>query len=267
VRSISAILVSHLTSPSDLGLLFLLVGTTLTWFSRTRRAGITISTIVLLTFLAIEYLPLASWVTAPLENRFSAIPLPSQLDGLIVLGGAVDPITTAARNLPTLNSEAERMTEFVRLAKLYPHAKLVFAGGFGGLHARPALSEADVARIFFVQQGLEANRIIFESRSRNTYENVLFAKSKVRPGPREVWVLVSSAQDVPRCVAVFRKLHWPIIPRSVAYKSDSEDDQHLGSSLKSLDRSTHEWIGLLFYRLTGKSDELFPKIAGTPKDG
>jgi uncharacterized SAM-binding protein YcdF (DUF218 family) len=263
VRTITAILVSHLTSPSDLGLLFLTAGIALSWFSRTRRAGITISTIMLLIFLAIEYSPLASWVTAPLENRFSAVRrLPAHVDGLIVLGGAVDPVTTLARNLPTLNSEAERMTEFVRLGKLYPHAKLVFAGGFGGLPPGPALSEADVARLFFVQQGLQTDRIIFESRSRNTYENVLFAKLKVQPHPGETWVLVSSAQDVPRCIAVFRKLHWPIIPRSVAYKSDSEDDQHFGSSLKALDRSTHEWIGLLYYRLTGKTNELFPKADG-----
>jgi uncharacterized SAM-binding protein YcdF (DUF218 family) len=222
--------------------------------------GITVSTVVALIFIAVEYSPLTSWVTAPLENRFSPVRhLPAHVDGLIVLGGAVDPITTFARNLPTLNSEAERMTEFVRLAKAYPGAKLVFAGGFGGLPPAPALSEADVARLFFVQQGLDAGRIIFESRSRNTYENVLFARAKVRPRTGETWVLVASAQDVPRCVAVFRKLRWAVIPRSVAYKSDNEDDQHLGSTLKALDRSTHEWIGLLFYRLTGKSDELFPK--------
>jgi len=222
-------------------------------------AGIKISTAMLLFLLLVEYSPLASWITAPLENRFAAVHnLPSHIDGLIVLGGAVDPSTTFIRKLPTLNSEAERMTEFVRLAKLYPRAKLVFAGGSGSLHP-PVFSEADVARMFFMQQGLDQKRITFESRSQNTYENVLFAKALVHPRRNETWFLISSAQDVPRCIAVFRKLQWSVIPRSAAYKSDAQDDQHLGSNLKSLDRSMHEWIGLLVYRLTGKSDELFPK--------
>jgi uncharacterized SAM-binding protein YcdF (DUF218 family) len=241
-------------------LLLLAVGGVLSWFNKTRMAGIKISTALLLILLLVEYSPVASWITAPLENRFAAIHnLPSHVDGLIVLGGAVDPSTTFIRKLPTLNSEAERMTEFVRLARLYPRAKLVFAGGSGNSTAPPAMSEADVARIFFSQQGLDPKRIIFESRSRNTYENVLFAKSIVHPRRNETWILISSAQDVPRCIAVFRKLQWQVTPRSVAYKSDAQNEEHLGSNLKSLDRSMHEWIGLLVYRLTGKSDELFPK--------
>jgi len=253
-------LVDHLVSPGDLTLLLLAVGVVLSWFNRTKIAGIKLSTAALLIFLLIEYSPVARWMTAPLENRFAAVDnLPSHVDGLIVLGGAVDPSTTFIRKLPTLNAEAERMTEFIRLAKLYPQARLVFAGGAGSLDPQPAMSEADVARMFFVQQGLDPKRVIFEARSQNTFENVLFAKSMVHPRPNETWILISSAQDVPRCIAVFRKLQWKVIPRPVAYKSNSENGGHLGSNLKSLDRSTHEWIGLLFYRLTGKSDELFPR--------
>ncbi|MBA2588373.1 MAG: YdcF family protein [Alphaproteobacteria bacterium] len=252
-------LASHLVSPGDLTLVLLTGGILLSWFSRTRMSGIAISTVALLIFLVIEYSPVTGWITTPLENRFLAKNLPSQVNGLIVLGGAVDTATTLARNVPTLTGEAERMTEFVRLAKLYPRAKLVFAGGGGSQGSPPTMSEADAARMFFIQQGLDAKRILFESTSQNTYENVLFAKSLARPKPEEKWILITSAQDVPRCVAVFRKLQWPIIPRAVAYKSDADNDLHLGSNLKSLDRSVHEWVGLLFYRLTGKSDELFPR--------
>lgn len=256
----STALVSHLVSPGDLTVLLLASGVALSWFYRTRMIGIILSTLVLLSLLMIEYLPLASWTAAPLENRFTQAPgFPSQIDGLIVLGGALVPSTTLARGIPTLNSEAERMTEFVRLARQYPRARLVFAGGSGGMGAEPTLSEAAVARMFFVQQGLDAKRFVFESHSQNTYENVLFAKAMVRPKPGERWILVASAQDVPRCIAVFRKLKWPVIPWSVAYKADADNEQHLGTNLKALDRSVHEWIGLLFYRMTGKSDELFPR--------
>ena len=151
------------------------------------------------------------------------------------------------------------MTEFVRLAKRYPEARLVFSGGSGLLRTTPgAPSEADVARLFFQQQGLDLGRAIFEDRSRNTFENVAFSKSIVKPFPGQVWLLVSSAQDMPRTVGIFRKLNWPVVPVPVAYKSDSRHSFLLGDNLQDLDRASHEWLGLLVYRLTGKTNALFP---------
>jgi len=81
-------------------------------------------------FLLIAATPLATWLTWPLENRFSrpATP-PAQVDGVVVLGGAVDQTLTHARGLPSLNGAAERMTEAVALAWRYPAARLVFTGG------------------------------------------------------------------------------------------------------------------------------------------
>ena len=177
--------------------------------------------------------------------------------GLIVLGGAVDPFTTAARGLPTLNSEAERMTEFVRLAKFYPAARLVFSGGSGSLHPA-SVSEAAVARLFFARQGVDTERVLFEDRSRNTYENVLLSEKLAKPKPGEVWLLVQSARDVPRAVGVFRKLGWPVIAVPVAYKTGRSGAADFTGNLDLLNNSIHEWLGLVVYRLTGKTDELFP---------
>ena len=211
-------------------------------------------------FLLIVALPVSNLVTAPLENRFPRpANWPTHVDGIIVLGGAVDPVTTAVRGVPTLNSDAERMTEFVRLAKRYPNAKLVFSGGSGQLDwRRTDFSEADAARLFFAQQGLDPARILFESRSRNTYQNVEFSKVLAKPEPGQAWILVSSAQDLPRSMGIFRKLGWPVVPDPVAYKSDQPHSYYLGDNLHQLRRSTHEWLGLLVYYLTGRTDALFP---------
>src|SRR5205807_816226 len=157
-------------------------------------------TAVAVFFSVVALFPVSSWIGAPLEDRFPRpVTLPERVDGIIVLGGAVKPDTTEKRGLPSLNSRAERMTEFVRLAKLYPEARLVFSGGSGLLEIqRPRMTEAATARLFFQQQGLDIHRILFEDRSRNTYENVVFAKALVKPLPGQVWILVSSAQDMPR---------------------------------------------------------------------
>lgn len=254
-------LLTILERPSDLLLLLLVIGVVLLRFARTRRAGTLLATGVAVALVAITFLPLAAWVEAPLENRFPRpAVLPGQVDGVIVLGGAVIPQTTARRDLPSLNGDAERMTEFVRLAKLYPQAKLVFSGGAAALHVDPEVNEAMVARLFFRQQGLDVGRVVFEQRSRDTYENVLFSRDLVRPRPGETWLLVASAADAPRSVGIFRKLGWPVLPVPVAYKSDGLD-QNLTGNLGLLDRAVHEWLGLIAYRLAGRTDALFPAPA------
>jgi uncharacterized SAM-binding protein YcdF (DUF218 family) len=252
-----------LESPGDLLLLLLCVGAIASWSVRYRRTGVVIITLVTAAFLLIVVVPVTAWIGAPLEDRFPRPhALPTQVDGIIVLGGAVDPGTTSRRGLPTLNSDAERMTEFVRLAKLYPRAELVFSGGSGVLNGEPTgFSEADVARLFFRQQGLDTSRVIFESRSRNTYENVVFSKEIVKPAVDQTWLLISSAQDMPRSVGIFRKQDWPVTPIPVAYKAGSHHSYFLGDNLYQLDRGVHEWLGLLVYYLTGKTDALFPAPA------
>lgn len=252
-----------LESPSDLLLLILALGAICTWFSACRRLGILLVSGATLALMMIVALPVAGWLAAPLENRFPRpVALPRHVDGIIVLGGAVDQVITQRRGLPSLNSDAERMTEFVRLSKLYPDARPVFSGGSGLLDIRPGdISEADVARLFFKQQGLDPASVVFENRSRNTYENVLFSKKAVKPRPGQAWLLISSAQAMPRTVGIFRKLDWPIMAVPVAYKSDSPHGYYLGDNLRELDRAVHEWLGLLVYRVTGKTDALFPAPA------
>jgi uncharacterized SAM-binding protein YcdF (DUF218 family) len=246
-------------TPGDLLLLVLSLGVVFCWFAATRRLGIRLATLATAAYLAVLFLPVSDWVTAPLENRFPPRALPAHVDGIIVLGGAVDPEVTARRGRPALNADAERMTEFVRLGKRHPEARLVFSGGSGLLDfQRGVLSETDVARRFFQEQGLDPARVVFESRSRNTNENVVFSKRMVKPKPGAIWFLVSSARDTPRAVGIFRKQGWPVVPVPVAFKAGGAQRYLLGDNLEKLDRSSHEWLGLLVYRITGKTSALFP---------
>jgi uncharacterized SAM-binding protein YcdF (DUF218 family) len=254
----AAKLLGILEQPGDVLLLLLLAGIGLALSRRFQRIGIRIATVVAVIFLAIAVLPIGTWVSAPLENRFLRTALPAHVDGLIVLGGAVDAATTALRHIPSLNSRAERMTEFVHLARLYPDARLVFSGGGAVSHPDPRTGEAMVARQFLAQQGLDLRRVTFESRSRDTYENVLFTKAIVRPRPGQVWLLVQSASDVPRSMGIFRKLGWPVVPVPVGYKSDGGNSIDFANHLAQIDGAAHEWLGLLAYRLSGRTDAVFP---------
>ena len=208
--------------------------------------------------VVIALFPIPQLLLAPLEDRFAEPhALPERVDGIIVLGGAVDPREFAIRGTPGLNEAAERMTSFVKLVRAYPSARAVFTGGNGTLNASEA-TEADVAKKLFGDLGVDTSRVLFEGKSRNTYENVLFSKNLVHPRPDESWILITSADHMPRAVGIFRRLDWPVIPYPVAYKSDATYQPDLADHLNRVDEAAHEWIGLIAYRLLGRTNALFP---------
>lgn len=206
-------------------------------------------------------LPVDGWTIRPLEDRFPAVTAPpEQVDGIVLLGGAIDDLTSRDRGTPILNAAANRVTSFVILARRYPRARLVFTGGSGSI-VQGVANEADYMRILFAQLGLSPDRVLFENRSRTTWENAVDTSALVRPKPGERWVLVTSAEHMPRAVGVFRKAGWTVLAWPVGYRSRERIaayPQSLGEKLALLDGAAHEWIGLVAYFLRGWTSALFP---------
>jgi uncharacterized SAM-binding protein YcdF (DUF218 family) len=231
-------------------------------FSRRRAFGRALVVLCVLAFGVVAVLPIDSWLVQPLENRFpTRSDAPPRVDGIIVLGGAVDPFLTADHAQPSVNNQAERMTEFVALARRFPDARLVFTGGVGAIRAG-SLTEADVARQLFEQLGLPPARVAFEQLSRDTLENAVYTKALMRPQPDETWILVTSGFHMPRSVGVFRKHGWPVVPWPVDFRAGGREarslEPNLGARLQGLDIAMHEWIGLVAYYWLGRTDALFP---------
>ena len=226
-----------------------------------RRAGRALLALAIVAQAACLALPVDAWAIRPLEDRFPPVTAyPDHVDGIVVLGGAIDDLTSRDRDTPTLNGAANRMTTFVALARRYPDARLVFTGGSGDL-AQGVSSEAEFARILFAQLGLAPERVTFEDRSRTTRENATDTAALVAPRPGERWVLVTSASHMPRAVGVFRRAGWTVLPWPVGYLSRDRVAAvplSLGHRLSVLDWAAHEWIGLAAYRLRGWTDTLFP---------
>ena len=196
----------------------------------------------------------------PLEDRFAIPNLPLQVDGIIVLGGALDTDISYARERPAANGAIERMTEMVRLGRRYPQARMIFSGGSNSVW-HPGWSEAPVARQFLQDIGVDAGRVLFEDRSRNTRENALFSLEIAAPRAGQVWLLVTSALHMSRSVGVFRAAGWTIIPYPVDYRTTghmSLPALDLGQALQVIDAGLHEWVGLAYYRVRGWTDTLFP---------
>ncbi|MBI2241480.1 MAG: YdcF family protein [Magnetospirillum gryphiswaldense] len=210
--------------------------------------------------LVIAVLPWKSLLIQPLEDRFVQASLPDDVAGIVVLGGALDPVVSAARDQVSANGAVERVTSLVTLGRRYPQARLIFSGGSGSLTTQD-LKEAPVARRFLDELGFDTSRVVFEDQSRNTRENATFSMELMEPKPGETWLLVTSALHMPRSMGAFRAAGWTIQPYPVDYVTSGRDEGlgfDLGGALSKLDVGMHEWLGLAYYRLRGWSDSLFP---------
>jgi len=215
-----------------------------------------------LSWLALIVLVLASWTSGPealmreLESRYAPASTvdPTQFIGIVVLGGGLSHSEIwTAHNRIALNEQAERMTEAVALMRQYPHLRLLFTGGSGSVLAGD-LSEAQRARMFFDAMGVDASRVAYESRSRNTYENALFGAAVDGVDSKKPWLLLTSAFHMPRAMGVFARTGWNATPWPVDYRTTAHDSWfdfslHAGPRLWEL--ALHEWLGFHAYRWAG----------------
>jgi len=249
-----------MAEPDNFFVLVLCLGVVLLW--RGRRAGLWLSAVAAGFFLAVLALPLDDWLMVPLENRFPAVAVSAgPVDGVIVLGGGLDPGLSAERGQYVVSDAASRLLYFQLLARAHPGAKLVFSGGSGDLFDQEH-REAPMVRALARDLGLDAGRMIFEDASRNTFENALFSKELAKPAAGERWLLVTSAFHMPRSVGVFRALGWDVRAFPVGYRTAGYCGLSLlvsfAEKLRVLDLAWPEWVGMAAYRALGKSSELFP---------
>jgi uncharacterized SAM-binding protein YcdF (DUF218 family) len=116
-------------------------------------------------------------------------------------------------------------------------------------------------RVLASDLGIPPQRIGFEHRSRNTRENAIFSRQMVDLKAGGHWLLITSAADMSRAVGCFREINWPVVPVPVDYhtrKRSSGWAPGLVTGLQEVDWATHEWLGLVYYRIRGWIPSLFP---------
>ena len=249
--------------PSGLLLILLLAGAALLW-TRYQKAGRRLVLAGAALLLVGGLLPLSTWLILPLEDRFARADLSGRdIDGMVVLGGVEDARVAAGRGTHALNEAAERLTEAAALARRYPKARIVFTSGATEILTAPTIG-ADAAAVVLRDFGVEgAGRLLLERKARNTWENAVYARALAQPKPGERWLLVTSAYHMPRAMGVFRKAEFPVEPWPVDYRTAGRWDavrlfDAPSDGLRRLEAAVHEWIGLLAYRLLGRTDALFP---------
>ena len=249
-------------APANLALILAAAGLLLLW-TPWRRLGRCLAAIGIAVLVLLAVLPVGGWLAFPLESRFSTPdPMPARVDGIVLLGGAEQVAQTRLRGLISVNGAADRLIAFADLAQRYPDARLAYTGGSGSLRPE-AMREADVARAAMSVIGPDVDRVVFERESRNTYENARNLKVLIQPAPGETWLVITSALNMPRAVGVFRQAAWPVVAYPVDYSQGATMpgltlDWDLIGRAESAQRAMREWIGLVVYRVLGRTNAVLP---------
>lgn len=235
----------------------LLVGTCLT-VQRQPIIGRRLLIAALALLLFIGWQPIPDLLLRSLENRYAEFSPQTDLKayaGAIVLGGGTEIGHVAQAHAQALLSSAgERLTAPVSMLQRNPHLRMVYTGGEGEwLGIGP--SEADRARMFFDSMGLRHDQVVYESASRNTYENALLSAQLPNMDTTQRWLLVTSAFHMPRSMATFEKAGWNVTAYPVDFRTGTQTPwmrYSLRDGVANWELALHEWLGLLLYRVTGR---------------
>lgn len=252
-----------LFQPSSVIAVMIAGGLALQW-TRLKAWGLRLALAGTVLLFVLGLSPIGGALILPLEERFPRPALNGSeiISGIIVLGGAEDARVGAWRNVHSVNEGAERLSETVALARRFPLARIIFTGGSGALLTdKPP--EADAARRFFEELGVEPGRIMLENQSRNTHENARLTFELLQPKPGESWLLVTSAFHMPRAVGTFRQAGFSVRAFPVDYRTSGLDEIYrpfssIPEGLRRVDFVFKEYVGLVTYYLSGRSTALFP---------
>jgi uncharacterized SAM-binding protein YcdF (DUF218 family) len=200
---------------------------------------------------------LGNGLIGALESQYPARPQIDHVDRIIVLGGDEDLEPYRRWGGIQVNGAGERLIEGLALAQRFPLAKLVYTGGTGSLGANKG--HDDPSQMMFkawVQLGIDPQRIVLETESRNTSENATMTRDLIQPAVGEVDVLVTSAAHMPRAMRSFQRAGWTgLVAWPVDYTSGMStwgQTWALDAHLDVLNKALREYVGLWAYGLAGK---------------
>ena len=226
------------------------------FFIESKKLVIFFSKLFLILFLFFGYIPLSNFLLSKIEDYIQPSKYPiQQLTGVVVLGGSFETgLESKERNQVFLNSSAERLTKTLEIYKKNPRILILFSG-FSNEFKPQGWSESDMAKKFFIDQGVRIDNLIFENQSRNTFENIKYSKDIIN-NYKGTWGLITSANHMPRSFFTFKKQGLILEPINVDYKTGISRmfwiNFDISSGLINWNIIFHELIGIAYYKVTNK---------------
>jgi uncharacterized SAM-binding protein YcdF (DUF218 family) len=246
----------YLLEPLYIISFFLIILIFILLFTNLEKISIFFAKFLLILFLFFGYTPLSNFLLNKIEDFIKPSKYPvQQLTGIIVLGGSFyQELESKERNDVSLNELAERATKALEIYKKNPKILILFSG-YSNKIKPSGWSESDMAKKFFLEQGVKSENLIFENKSRNTYENVQYSKDIIRSF-KGSWGLVTSAFHMPRSYFLFKRENLILEPISVDYRTGISPifwiNFDIKKGLKNWNIILHEVVGIFYYKITSK---------------
>ena len=248
--------INYLLEPLYILSFFLIVLIILLLFTNFKKLTIFFTKFLLIVFLFFGYTPFSNFLLNKIEDFIKPSKYPvQQLTGVIILGGSFDlELDSKERNEVLLNSSAERLTKALEIYKKNPRLLILFSGASNKI--KPiGWSESDMAKKFFLEQGVRVDNLIFENKSRNTFENISYSKDIIKNN-KGTWGLITSASHMPRSYFGFKKQGLILEPISADYRTGTSSifwiNFDIKKGLENWNIILHEVVGIFYYKITGK---------------
>ena len=233
--------------PSNLILLFILIGTVLILIRKTRKWAVLFFGIALINYIVFGSGPIAFRLLGGLEYRFSPLDFSKysrDMKIIVVLAGHAENDTKISLSSRVNNASAFRLIETITIVDKIPNAVIWISG---------PKEVSEVMKRLLVEMGSDAKQIFIEKKSFSTYESALNLKPWLK---ERKFILVTSAGHMPRAMAVFHKQGLTPVPAPTQFLSRKNylAISYLPSPLHLYysDLAMHEYLGILWYKLTDK---------------
>ncbi|MDR0362244.1 MAG: YdcF family protein [Planctomycetota bacterium] len=251
-------LIGGVVLPVPMLLILLAAALVLLWRGRSRLAGASLLAASLLALLVAFPHPVRYMARRLESGKTPVLAAAVQAPGpaaIVILGNGVDfPGDGAMPALTRLNDTARaRLVEGVRLALLYPEAKVVACGNGMGLE-NCADAMADAA----AELGVDPGRVIRVADAMDTDHEARLVRAAIGGGGM---LLVTTAVHMERALGVFRRHGMDPIPAPCDFVAPVSDDvfatvnrrrwRPRGGSVVANEETWHEYLGLLYFSWFG----------------
>ncbi|MFB9142867.1 envelope biogenesis factor ElyC [Vibrio artabrorum] len=261
--------VSSLLMPLPAMLILAFLGLALVMFTTKRKTGCLVTLSALCGIFLIAFQPVSSQLLMPMERQHTAfLPIDDTVDYVMVLGSGhvvddqIPPTSELSR------TGLMRLTEGIRILRLYPGAKLILSGYGGGTEVSNARMMAKVA----LSLGVSKPDIILLETAKDTWEEARQAAAFVK---NKKMILVTSASHMSRALNEFHNAGINPLPAPTNYLAQEGIvepwNKYMPKALylEQTERYWHERMGLIWQGLrdwldTSNNHSEEPVVIPTP---
>ena len=233
--------------PSNLILVFTFAGIILLRLRRSKRIAIGLISAAIISYIFLGTGVISFWLLGNLEGRYPSLKTVDGLmgvDEIVVLSAYAEANPVLPPSSEVNAASAFRLLETVRIYNSLPKANILISGG---------KDIPGIMKQLLVSLGVPESRISLENQSSDTFESAVQVTKRLQ---EKQFILVTSAGHMPRAMGAFKRQGMNPIPAPTHFMSVKKfrlshllpSPIHLGYS----DLALHEYLGIIWYRLTNR---------------